>query len=270
MLGNWLEKAFSWAEGYGWAIPIFVLGVATGLVVAAVDNVGAAGNSLITSIVGTLIGALFAFLLTLRAQRSRLKAEIENTALLEVTAAINQYLRWSASLRVFATGLRSVIRGNDLSIDWRETFKEFEKARIEDPSAWLLRLEEYGNVFPYAREGRRELARHYRNVAKALTRFGDRLLSLSVTYPPDKSVTDMYPDFDEFRFINVYPEFLEEIDDFLSFTHKQHHLMIDLLFALQNRSLGKLFGNIEPPPERPGRTGPYLVTKRDGTFRVVD
>lgn len=273
MVRNWLEKVFEWCEDYRWAIPTFISGVGTGVVLMTVFNVSAAGNSLITSLVGTLIGALFAFLLTLRAQKRRLKAEIENTARLEITAAINQYLLWSASLGSFVMSFRGVprtIMRTGVLLNWSETLKELEKARrvIDDPSAWALRLQEYGNVFPYAREGRREMVRHYRSVSEALARLENRLLFLSENFdnhPPGEDSDEYFNALEE-----ILDLFTMEVDDFLTIRGKHHHLMIDLLFALQNRSLGRLFGNEEPPPERPGRTGPYLIEGRDGTFQVVD
>lgn len=73
---QWLEQAFSWVDAYGWAIPTFMLGVAAGLVVVAIDIGSRDFTIAVVTAIGT-VGAAGAALWTTQVSRRALIKQLD-------------------------------------------------------------------------------------------------------------------------------------------------------------------------------------------------
>lgn len=72
---RWLEQAFNWIDAYGWAIPAFLLGVGTGLIVMAFDIKDKEFTVAVIVAIGT-VGAAGAALWTTQVSRKALDNQL--------------------------------------------------------------------------------------------------------------------------------------------------------------------------------------------------
>lgn len=123
---------------------------------------------------------------------------------------------------------------------------------------WSLRLDEYSNIFPYTVQVRDKLSKRQLIINHFVQ---------EITEGVEESIKETSAE----QFFKFPPE--EDMDNIESVRKaltEFQDLLIDLSRLLQNKSLGRLFGNTHSVPERPDSNRPRMIADKQGNFKIIE
>ncbi len=174
---------------------------------------------------------------TIRAQRKKFLDDIRNTSRLEISRALNDYIKWLNLFYEYIGYLElkfSHLRTMNIPIDWDDVNKKFSDINSNPPDSWDWLTEEYRIIFPETASLRVILNRRQFEIQSAYYWFKH-------SFWEEKVELD--------NLIHHRENTIKLLGNWKSYIQDQMCLVIDLQIHLQNKALSQIAGRKIPDRE---------------------